>query len=98
LKQEREAGHDTSTESFKAKVAEIKKQAEDAEMDLIQKDASDIVRNITRSVNKLHALIKLKSKITTINDWYKLASEKFGLNIKRPDAKLITKNIEKQIK
>jgi len=63
----------------------------------LQSTAVDTVRKITRAVNKLHALIKLKSKIKTINDWYKLASDKFGLNVMRPDAKLITKNIEKQI-
>ena len=97
LRSERESGRDTSTDEFKKKVAEVRSNAETAERERLQSTAVDTVRNITRAVNKLHALIKLKSKIKTINDWYKLASDKFGLNVMRPDAKLITKNIEKQI-
>lgn len=97
LRQEKELGHDTSTDEFKTKISEVRKSAEDSERERLQATSVELVRNITRAVNKLHGLLKLKSKVSTINDWYKLASEKFGLNVMRPDAKLITKNIEKQI-
>ena len=97
LKSQKEAGVDTSTEEFKTKIAEVRKKAEDSERDDIQLTAIDTVRGITSAVNKLHGLIKLKSKISSINDWYNLASKKFGLNVMRPDAKLMTKNIDKQI-
>lgn len=98
LRAEKEAGRDTSTEEFKNNVAKIRKETEDAERERLQATSVETIRNITRAVNKLHALIKLKSKISTINDWYKLASEKFGLKVLRPDAKLMVKSIERQIK
>ena len=66
LRSERESGRDTSTDEFKKRVAEVRSNAETAERERLRSTAVDTVRNITRAVNKLHALIKLKSKINTV--------------------------------
>lgn len=52
----------------------------------------------TKLVNKLGALLQLRAQQNSIEDYFKVANEKFNIHVKRPDANLIRKNIDKQIK
>lgn len=47
--------------------------------------------------NKMKALLTLKAKINSIDDVFKFAHDKLGLKTVRPDAKLLSANIDKQI-
>lgn len=47
--------------------------------------------------NRMKALLTLKAKINSIDDIFKFAHDKLGLKTVRPDAKLLSANIDKQI-
>lgn len=47
--------------------------------------------------NRMKALLTLKAKINSIDDVFKFAHDKLGLKTVRPDAKLLSANIDKQI-
>lgn len=98
LQTQRDLERDTNSAESKRQIREIREAAEEAERENINNTVNTNIRNITRAANKLHGLLKLKSKISTIDDWYKTLSEKFGIKTLRPDSKLIVKNIEQQIK
>lgn len=47
--------------------------------------------------NRVKALLTLKAKMNSIDDIFKFAHDKLGLKTVRPDAKLLSANIDKQI-
>lgn len=47
--------------------------------------------------NRIKALLTLKAKMNSIDDIFKFAHDKLGLKTVRPDAKLLSANIDKQI-
>lgn len=47
--------------------------------------------------NRMRALLTLKAKMNSIDDIFKFAHDKLGLKTVRPDAKLLSANIDKQI-
>lgn len=47
--------------------------------------------------NRMKALLTLKAKMNSIEDIFKFAHDKLGLKTVRPDAKLLSANIDKQI-
>lgn len=47
--------------------------------------------------NRMNALLTLKAKMNSIDDIFKFAHDKLGLKTVRPDAKLLSANIDKQI-
>ena len=47
--------------------------------------------------NRMKALLTLKAKMNSIDDVFKFAHDKLGLKTVRPDAKLLSANIDKQI-
>lgn len=47
--------------------------------------------------NRMKALLTLKAKMNSIDDIFKFAHDKLGLKTVRPDAKLLSGNIDKQI-
>ena len=47
--------------------------------------------------NRMKALLTLKAKMNSIQDIFKFAHDKLGLKTVRPDAKLLSANIDKQI-
>lgn len=51
----------------------------------------------SKDVNRLKALLHLRAQQNTIEDWFKIARDKFNIHTKRPDAAIIRKNINKQI-
>lgn len=47
--------------------------------------------------NRMRALLTLKAKMNSIDDIFKFSHDKLGLKTVRPDAKLLSANIDKQI-
>lgn len=60
-------------------------------------DAEKDVHTRTVYANRLRALLQIKAKINTANNWFNMLSDKFGLRTKRPDAKAVSNSIDKQI-
>jgi hypothetical protein len=58
---------------------------------------SDVI-NMSHAAHKLQSLIKLRAQHNTISDFFKFLTDKFNINPKRPDAKLIVKSVDNQIK
>jgi hypothetical protein len=48
--------------------------------------------------HKLQSLLKLRAQHKSINDFFKYINDKFNLRPKRGDAKLITQNVDEQIR
>lgn len=57
---------------------------------------SNFQRN-SEAHNRMRALLTLKAKMNSIEDIFKFAHDKLGLKTVRPDAKLLSANIDKQI-
>lgn len=57
---------------------------------------SNFQRN-SEAHNRMRALLTLKAKMNSIDDIFKFAHDKLGLKTVRPDAKLLSANIDKQI-
>lgn len=51
----------------------------------------------SEAYNRMKALLTLKAKMNSIDDIFKFAHDKLGLKTVRPDAKLLSANIDKQI-
>jgi len=58
-------------------------------------DAEKDVHTRTVYANRLRALLQIKAKINTANNWFNMLSDKFGLRTKRPDAKAVSNSIDK---
>lgn len=70
--------------------------AKQAEEQGIQNARTSVV-NATHVINKAKALLRLKAQQNTIEDWYNNVITKFGIKTKRPDAKIIVKEVQKQL-
>lgn len=60
------------------------------------KHTNNFQRN-SEAHNRMKALLTLKAKMNSIDDIFKFAHDKLGLKTVRPDAKLLSANIDKQI-
>jgi hypothetical protein len=58
---------------------------------------NDVI-NMSHLAHKLQSLIKLRAQHNTISDFFKFLNDKFDISPKRPDAKLIVKSVDNQIK
>ena len=98
IKRATEAGEDTSTSDFKKHLQTIRKDAQEAHNQQIRTTYRNSVLHTSHIAHKLQSLIKLREQHKTVNDFFKFIQEKFNINPKRGDAKLITKNVDDQIK
>ena len=98
IEQAKKDGVDTNTSEFKSKLQKVKEQA--------QNDAEEIGLNIyrqyikekTRVVNRLKALLKFKGQQNTAKEFFDFLSNKLKLKTKRPDSKTILNSTIEQIK
>lgn len=67
-----------------------------------QQNVKQVRRNnilgFSRAINRLNALLNLKSQMNTLDDWFSFTSDKLGIQTSRPDAKFLQQNIDEQIK
>ncbi len=67
-----------------------------------QQNVKQVRRNnilgFSRAINRLNALLNLKSQMNTLDDWFSFTSNKLGIQTSRPDAKFLQQNIDEQIK
>lgn len=67
-----------------------------------QQNVKQIRRNnilgFSKAINRLNALLNLKSQMNTLDDWFSFTSDKLGIQTSRPDAKFLQQNIDEQIK
>lgn len=87
------------------KIAEYRKEAEEKAKNFHDDFRENITatrrRNIvgySKAVNRLKALLDLKSQMNTMDDWFNFAKNKLGLWSSRPDARILSKSIDDQIK
>lgn len=89
---------DINSEEFKAHLNDVREKAmADAEVNANQ-NLRQNMKSAFKLATKLKALLKLNDRFESIDELYKTAYEKFGLKTLRPDAKLIKRNVEQQIK
>jgi len=75
----------------------VRKDAQEAAAFNIDANARQEVIGMSHTAHKLQSLIKLRAQHNTITDFFTFLKDKFNLNPKRPDAKLIVKNVDEQI-
>lgn len=67
-----------------------------------QQNVKQVRRNnilgFSKAINRLNALLNLKSQMNTLDDWFRFTSDKLGIQTSRPDAKFLQQNIDEQIK
>lgn len=56
------------------------------------------ILGFSRAINRLNALLNLKSQMNTLDDWFSFTSDKLCIQTSRPDAKFLQQNIDEQIK
>lgn len=56
------------------------------------------ILGFSKTINRLNALLNLKSQMNTLDDWFSFTSDKLGIQTSRPDAKFLQQNIDEQIK
>lgn len=56
------------------------------------------ILSFSKAINRLNALLNLKSQMNTLDDWFSFTSDKLGIQTSRPDAKFLQQNIDEQIK
>lgn len=56
------------------------------------------ILGFSKAINRLNALLNLKSQMNTLDDWFSFTSDKLGIQTSRPDAKFLQQNIDDQIK
>lgn len=56
------------------------------------------ILGFSKAINRLNALLNLKSQMNTLDDWFSFTSDKLGIQTSRPDAKFLQQNIDEQIK
>lgn len=98
IKRATEAGEDTSTSDFKKHLQTIRKDAQEAHNKQIRATYRNSVLETSHIAHKLQSLIKLRQQHKSINDFFSFIQDKFNLRPKRGDAKLITQNVDEQIR
>lgn len=67
-----------------------------------QQNVKQVRRNnilgFSKAINRLNALLNLKSQMNTLDDWFSFTSDKLGIQTSRPDTKFLQQNIDEQIK
>ena len=87
----------TKSPEFKKRLQEIRTEAEDNAEKTAKQNAKQNITTTTHAVNKLRALLKLKARHNTIQDWYDNVISKVGPKVKRQDSKAIVDSIQQQI-
>jgi hypothetical protein len=91
------AGEDVSTSEFKKHLQNIRKEAQEAHAREIDEMYRQNIIGMSHTAHKLQSLIKLRAQHNSISDFFTFLKDKFNINPKRPDAKLIVKNVDDQI-
>lgn len=86
-----------NSKEYQDRIQQVRSRAEEQARIREQETQNQFVETKTKLVNKLNALIGVKAKINTIDDFYSLLRNKFSLSTMRPDAKTVRDNIDKQI-
>ena len=87
----------TESPEFQRHLEDVRNEAQEAAKKNISVQGRDTIINLSHIAHKLKALITLRAQQNTTEDFFKFISDKFNLNPKRPDAKLIEQSIDKQI-
>lgn len=89
---------DTNTAEFAEHIEQIRNEAKERTSENIKATVRKNTFEITRTANRVRALIGLKAQDNTIEDFFEMLGSKFGLKVQRPDAKRITQSIDAQLK
>ena len=95
-KEAKENGEQVKSKKFQKKLYDAKKEArEQAKQEWLSNARQGIIMQ-TRLANRLKALLKIKQQCKTLEDIYATISG-FGAKTKKPDAKFISDEIDRQI-
>lgn len=98
IEQAKKDGTDTNTSEFKSKLQKIKEQAQNDAEEIGLDNYRQYIKEKTRVVNRLKALLKFKGQQNTAKEFFDFLSNKLKLKTKRPDSKTILNSTIEQIK
>lgn len=98
IEQAKKDGVDTNTSEFKSKLQKIKEQAQNDAEEIGLDNYRQYIKEKTRVVNRLKALLKFKGQQNTAKEFFDFLSNKLKLKTKRPDSKTILNSTIEQIK
>lgn len=98
IEQAKKDGIDTNTSEFKSKLQKIKEQAQNDAEEIGLDNYRQYIKEKTRVVNRLKALLKFKGQQNTAKEFFDFLSNKLKLKTKRPDSKTILNSTIEQIK
>ena len=97
IEQAKKDGKDTKDPEFNLGLEKIRKEAQDKAEEEGLINYREHVREKTRLVNRLKALLKFKGQQNSAQDFFNFLSDKLKLKTKRPDAKTILNSTIAQI-
>ena len=89
IEQAKKDGKDTKDPEFNLSLEKIRNEAQDRAEEEGLMNYKEYVREKTRLVNRLKALLKFKGQQNSAQDFFNFLSDKLKLKTKRPDAKTI---------
>lgn len=98
IEQAKKDGVDTNTSEFKSKLQKVKEQAQNDAEEIGLNNYRQYIKEKTRVVNRLKALLKFKGQQNTAKEFFDFLSNKLKLKTKRPDSKTILNSTIEQIK
>lgn len=97
IEQAKKDGKDTKDPEFNLSLEKIRNEAQDMAEEEGLMNYKEYVREKTRLVNRLKALLKFKGQQNSAQDFFNFLSDKLKLKTKRPDAKTILNSTIAQI-
>lgn len=97
IEQAKKDGKDTKDPEFNLSLEKIRNEAQDKAEEEGLMNYKEYVREKTRLVNRLKALLKFKGQQNSAQDFFNFLSDKLKLKTKRPDAKTILNSTIAQI-
>ena len=97
IEQAKKDGKDVKDPEFNLNLEQIRKKAQDQAEEEGLMNYKEYVREKTRLVNRLKALLKFKGQQNSAQDFFNFLSDKLKLKTKRPDAKTILNSTIAQI-
>lgn len=97
IEQAKKDGKDTKDPEFNLSLEKIRNEAQDKAEEEGLMNYKEHVREKTRLVNRLKALLKFKGQQNSAQDFFNFLSDKLKLKTKRPDAKTILNSTIAQI-
>ena len=97
IEQAKKDGKDTKDPEFNLSLEKIRNEAQDRAEEEGLMNYKEYVREKTRLVNRLKALLKFKGQQNSAQDFFNFLSDKLKLKTKRPDAKTILNSTIAQI-